>query len=171
MSFADELLEQAFHLLNKDGSTPQQASLRRAVSTAYYALFHLLVDEAVANWGIEHQRSTLARTFAHSSMAKVCEDSVKNFYIAQQPPVLLPLKDVAQTFSELQQKRHIADYDNSTVWTRANAEVWVIKAEMAFASWRAIRTQPQAQDFLLYLFLPKLFPAAKNKEKQERGAD
>ena len=25
---------------------PKQASLRRALSTAYYALFHLLVDEA-----------------------------------------------------------------------------------------------------------------------------
>jgi hypothetical protein len=29
----------------------KQASLRRAVSTAYYALFHLLIDEAVGKWG------------------------------------------------------------------------------------------------------------------------
>jgi uncharacterized protein (UPF0332 family) len=135
MSFADELLEQAFHLLNKDGSAPKQASLRRAVSTAYYAVFHLLIDEAVGNWGVEHQRSTLARTFEHGSMAKVCEDSVRDFYIAQQPAPLLPLKDVAQTFTELQQKRHIADYDNSTVWTKANAETWVTKAETAFNNW------------------------------------
>jgi hypothetical protein len=63
MGFADDLLEQAYHLLNKDGDDPKEASLRRAVSTAYYALFHLLIDEAVSNWGIIRQRSNLARMF------------------------------------------------------------------------------------------------------------
>jgi len=62
MSFSDQLLEQAYHLLNKDGDEPNEASLRRAVSTAYYSLFHLLIDEAVGNWGFAHQRSRLART-------------------------------------------------------------------------------------------------------------
>jgi len=33
------------------GKNPKQASLRRAVSTAYYALFHLLIDEAVSKVG------------------------------------------------------------------------------------------------------------------------
>ena len=37
MAFADDLLEQAYHLVRKDGQNPKQASLRRAVSTAYYA--------------------------------------------------------------------------------------------------------------------------------------
>ncbi len=46
MSFADDLLTQAEHLANWE-SEPTQAALRRAVSTAYYALFHLLIDEAV----------------------------------------------------------------------------------------------------------------------------
>ena len=130
MSFAEDLLEQAYHLSNKDGSTPKQASLRRAVSTAYYALFHLLIDEAVGKWGVEHQRGTLARTFEHGSMSKVCEEFVKGFYIAKEPPDLLPLKNVAQTFSDLQQQRHIADYDNSIVWTKAKAETWVRNSEI-----------------------------------------
>jgi hypothetical protein len=38
MSFADDLLEQAYHLANRESKKPKQASLRRAVSTAYYAL-------------------------------------------------------------------------------------------------------------------------------------
>lgn len=158
MSFADDLLEQAYHLLNKDGENPKEASLRRAVSTAYYALFHLLIDEAVSNWGIVHQRSILARTFEHGNMKKICDEHVKNFYIAKQPPAGLQLKDVAQTFSELQQKRHTADYDNSYAWTRVRAESWIDKASVAFDNWRAIRNQPEAQDYLLYLFLPKLLP-------------
>ena len=35
------------------------------------------------------------------------------------------MKDVAQTFSELQQKRHTADYDNAYNWTKTNAESWI----------------------------------------------
>lgn len=50
MAFADDLLEQAYHLANLDSGEPKQASLRRAVSTAYYALFHLLIDETVGHW-------------------------------------------------------------------------------------------------------------------------
>jgi hypothetical protein len=68
MSFADDLLEQAYDLANKQPANPKQASLRRAVSAAYYALFHLLIDEAVSNWAVERQRGLLARTFAHDRM-------------------------------------------------------------------------------------------------------
>jgi hypothetical protein len=68
MAFAADLLEQAYHLANLESGEPKQASLRRAVSTAYYALFHLLIDEAVGNWGVARQRSILARTFDHGKM-------------------------------------------------------------------------------------------------------
>ena len=37
MAFAEDLLDQAFLLLTKETKNPKQASLRRAVSTAYYA--------------------------------------------------------------------------------------------------------------------------------------
>src|SRR5712692_5365690 len=47
MPYADDLLEQARHLANREKKRPRQASLRRAVSTAYYALFHLLISEAL----------------------------------------------------------------------------------------------------------------------------
>jgi uncharacterized protein (UPF0332 family) len=49
MALAEDLLDQAFLLLNKESKNPKQASLRRVVSTAYYALFHLLIQEASAN--------------------------------------------------------------------------------------------------------------------------
>ena len=47
MSLHGDLLRQARHLAAKEPRRPLQASLRRAVSAAYYSLFHLLVDEAV----------------------------------------------------------------------------------------------------------------------------
>ena len=41
-----DLIEQAEHLVYLDPGKPKQANLRRAVSAAYYALFHYLVLEA-----------------------------------------------------------------------------------------------------------------------------
>ncbi len=53
MSFADDLLEQVNRLVTWPPTEPEQAGRRRAVSTAGYADFHLLVDEAVCNWVVE----------------------------------------------------------------------------------------------------------------------
>jgi hypothetical protein len=39
---------------------------RRAVSTAYYALFHLLIHDATRNWKRAAQRPLLARGFDQS---------------------------------------------------------------------------------------------------------
>src|SRR5260370_40895720 len=77
MPFADDPLEQAYDLAHKEATNSKQASLRRAVSTAYYALFHLLIDEAVSKWAVERQRSILARTFEHSKMKAICDDVLK----------------------------------------------------------------------------------------------
>src|ERR1035438_5650076 len=63
MAFAEDLLEQAYHLARRERTKPRQASLRRAISTAYYALFHLLIREATGNWKRDVQRARLARTF------------------------------------------------------------------------------------------------------------
>lgn len=72
MAFHDDLLQQAHHLARLDRRRPKQASLRRAVSAAYYALFHHLIAEAVAYWRIEEQRHTLARVFEHGKMKNAC---------------------------------------------------------------------------------------------------
>jgi hypothetical protein len=156
MSFPDDLLQQAYHLANKERKNPKQASLRRAVSTAYYALFHLLIDEALSNWGLARQRSILARTFEHGKMRSVCDTHVKSFMSSGQPASGLQLKNVASAFIQLQQERHAADYDNAVVWSRTNTVSAIDIAKAAFRDWRAIRTQPQAQDYLLQLFLPKM---------------
>jgi hypothetical protein len=65
MSLPDELLALAGHLANLDMEAHRQASLRRAVSTAYYALFHLLVSETTLNWSRDETRSALGRLFEH----------------------------------------------------------------------------------------------------------
>lgn len=46
MSIHKDLLQQARLLAILDEKRPKQANLRRAISSAYYALFHYLIDEA-----------------------------------------------------------------------------------------------------------------------------
>ena len=52
MSLHADLLEQAEQLAQLDPRRPKQANLRRAVSSAYYALFHLLTWEASALYAV-----------------------------------------------------------------------------------------------------------------------
>ena len=53
MSLHDDLLEQAQQLAQLDARRPKQANLRRVVSSAYYALFHLLASETSALYAAE----------------------------------------------------------------------------------------------------------------------
>src|SRR6266404_3678937 len=51
---------------------PSQASLRRAVSTACYALFHLLTEEAARRWsGASEARTGMERAFQHGPMKNI----------------------------------------------------------------------------------------------------
>jgi hypothetical protein len=73
-----DLLEQAVRLAKLDAKKPKQANLRRAVSSAYYALFHHLVDEACrVQIGAQHNqapfRQVLGRAFVHTVMKEACK--------------------------------------------------------------------------------------------------
>ena len=150
MSFAEDLLEQAHYLAYRDQG---QASLRRAVSTAYYALFHLLIDDAVNNWAVDHQRRVIARTFEHGKMRDVCDALVRAIRSGIQKPK--ELNDVAVAFTQLQQHRHTADYDIGENWTLRDVENVLELADKAFAAWAAVRSHKEAQDFILDLMMPK----------------
>jgi uncharacterized protein (UPF0332 family) len=159
MPYAEHLLEQAKHLANREKKRPRQASLRRAVSTAYYALFHLLIHEATLNWKLVDQRALLARFFEHGKMkaaSKKQRDEI-NAYLKTNPapcPELdcaKHLHHVADTFFQAQQQRHTADYDNSTTWTRTDVMTLIDLVDAAFQSWRQIRGDPTAQAYLISL--------------------
>lgn len=158
MAYHDDLLNQALHLVHKEPRNPRQASLRRAVSTAYYALFHLLISEAVANWNRVNLRAALSRAFDHGIMKAASnriQDTRQFPFPGEEPGVVAALKTVAKTFAQLQEKRHIADYDNTTFWTRTEALAQVKSAEQAFATWKPIRNEQVAQAYLVSLVVKK----------------
>src|ERR1700685_2635147 len=138
-----DLLAQARHLANKGVGTPHQERLRRAVSTSYYALFHLLVSEASAllTSGDGKLQHLVARAFEHGDMHRACSTFASGGALpalvdAHYGSVTLPpeLKVVAQAFLDLQGARHDADYATHRGWTRTEALTEVERAEKAFES-------------------------------------
>ena len=78
MALEHDLLRQSRLLAQHEPRRPKQASLRRAVSVAYYALFHLLTSEAanrlVTGPDRDDLRATLRRAFEHNEMKDACKE-------------------------------------------------------------------------------------------------
>jgi hypothetical protein len=156
VAYHDDLLQQAFDLVHKDPVQPTQASLRRSVSAAYYSLFHLLISETVANWSLDSSRDALGRMFEHSAMKRASvriRDSKLSSFSGEDPAVIENLKIVAQSFGRLQDRRHVADYDNGHFWSHTEALSEVTIAAKAFSVWRLIQREKIAQDFLVSLLI------------------
>jgi hypothetical protein len=154
MAYHDELIQHAIFLSELDiGNEPKQVDLRRAVSAAYYGLFHLFTTEAAENWKNAHQRDRFARMFDHGRM-KTCCSRISSRPLPSDPaeiPAAANLKLIADSFVKLQQARHIADYDSSRVWSRTQVWEMITQAEDAIAAWSNIREKDMAQDYLLDL--------------------
>lgn len=158
MAYHDDLLRQAHQLVHREPRNPRQASLRRAVSTAYYALFHLLISEAVANWTRASLRAALGRAFDHGVMKAASnriQDTRQFPFTGEDPRVVAALRDVAKAFAQLQEKRHTADYDNTTFWTRTEALAQVKSAAQVFKTWKSIRNEQIAQEYLVSLVVKR----------------
>ena len=159
MSLAAELLAQARILATIDPGIPSQANLRRAISSAYYAVFHLLIAESVSTLISPQPRGLgerVSRSFSHAEMQKVCaaigkNDLVEKFGTLFGSGISSELRFVAGRFTVLQQVRHEADYDVGKVFTRSVTLTHVDDAESAFASWALIRQTDEATVFLTAL--------------------
>jgi uncharacterized protein (UPF0332 family) len=86
---SSDLLKQAKDLASQDRNRPKDASVRRAISTAYYSLFHFLLDEASGMLVGTSQkdkpiRHLLSRCFGHGQMLKL----VKRLSVRPQKPLL-----------------------------------------------------------------------------------
>src|ERR1035441_4006431 len=161
MAYADDLLDLAQYLANLEPANPRQACLRRAVSTAYYALFHLLISEATLNWGRPELRSELGRVFEHGRMksASVEKRAALNAEFGKNPPpsrelvISKRLHTVVHTFIQVQQKRNDADYDTGKEGNQTDVLTQIAAGSNAFESWRAIGEEPVAQAYLVWVWL------------------
>lgn len=159
MGLAQDLLQQATHLATYQGANPDQAALRRSVSTAYYALFHLLIEDAGQRWqGSPEAITALERAFNHGPMKNSSiqfKGSTWTDWHGISQPVPPELQRVARTFIELQEERHTADYNNHEQWTVSDVQSLLSTASSAFQDWLAIRSHPMAGNYLLSMLLGK----------------
>ncbi len=142
-------------------AAPAEANLRRGVSTAYYALFHLIVGEAMTRIVADPAlRSRVARSFQHDKMKQVCQeysearpDNAGQLTLRSGVVIPVQLHDLGTAFVLLQNARHQADYDTGTTLTHEEADIQVVTAEAAFLDWDAIQAHPAAAVFLTEVFL------------------
>jgi uncharacterized protein (UPF0332 family) len=171
MTLHDDLLATAKYLTRRNNNKPTEADLRRSVSTAYYALFHRLIQAAINRLlpGAD-QQAVLARMFEHGRMKGLCQKVVELEQLGQKPAgkqrpawadaflTLLgtapkELLQVAEAFVAAQDARHTADYDRAAAIDRKGAGDLVSRVEKAFTHLAAVETTPAGQAFLLLLLV------------------
>jgi uncharacterized protein (UPF0332 family) len=137
-------------------------NLRRAVSSAYYALFHLLTSEASALYAAEFGLAArINRTLNHGEMRKVssmiANNKLPKGVQAPRARYITPkeVKTVANAFVDLQQARHEADYDLTRTFIRKEALEFVQMAREAFESWEAAKKTDDARLYLACFHLWK----------------
>ncbi len=148
MGLADELLDDARFLADKAIADQRKSHMRRAISTAYYAVFHLFVEDFVEHWEFPDQRARLGRMFNHGAMRTGFTPKDKN----NTTQIERDLIDITTSFVQLQEDRQRADYDSG--WTLVETDVRnsVTLAEEVFEKWRRIRGEDPARHHLLSMF-------------------
>lgn len=145
---------------------PAPAFLRRGVSTAYYALFHLLVYETMARVIADPTlREDLGRLIGHEQTKSVCKE-----YAEAQPDhagvmklkagAAIPpqLQSIGLAFVTLIDARHRGDYDPRAAADPTHAEAFtsLMTAEDAFLDWVAVQGDPAAGAMLTKIFMASL---------------
>jgi hypothetical protein len=163
----DHLLDQADRLTATLGvGPPRQADLRRAISSSYYALFHSVLIEAADEFIGRTKRDTsryalVYRSVTHRSLRALCEDVAKS-KMPNKYDIYVPrggfdadLRSLATAVVDLQEKRHLADYDPMYRVRTSDAVLAVATGRAALSRFRrATRAQRRAFVSLL-LFSPR----------------
>ncbi len=130
-----DLIATAKHLANRPGRKPRQSDLKRALSTAYYALFHSLAKSCAdmligTDAGARKAWQQVYRALDHNFAKSACQ----NGNISRFPQ---EIQDFANAFVGLQSKRHSADYDPYSKFYKSQVLLDVANAEIVMAGFKA----------------------------------
>ena len=148
-----ELTAQALRLARATRQRPRQVDVNRAVSAAYYALFHTLTRlcaDTIA--GTTKARSSKAwlqtyRALAHGFARNACAQVRSKGF----PP---EIERFANAIVDLQRLRHDADYDPSRTFKRSEVIPLVERAETAILDLRKA-PRPDLPAFVALVLLPE----------------
>ena len=157
----DDLLNTADDLVAGDGKSrkPRQSNLRRAVSTAYYAMFHCLAiccANALAGSSGPHRSKhawrQVYRALEHGLARNNCRN--KNF-LSKFPQ---EVEDFANAFVSLQEKRHSADYDPFARFNKLEVESDIAAARRVIEGFQSASTKHRRAFAVYVLFKTRADP-------------
>ncbi|RMD87003.1 MAG: hypothetical protein D6807_08685 [Alphaproteobacteria bacterium] len=126
-------------LATSGSGKPSQVNLRRAVSSAYYALFHCLArccaDTLVGGYGADRSRHAwrqVYRALEHGFAKNAC---TARKFIKKFPQ---EIQDFAGTFVTMQEKRHAADYDPTACFLKSEVLKAIEATETALKNFRNV---------------------------------
>jgi hypothetical protein len=163
----DHLLEQANSLVfSLPRRKPKQVDLRRAVSAAYYAVFHQLLisasDEFIGRTLRQDKRYTLVyRSIDHSAVRRISEEAARSKPTVKYQSFINSdgFEKNIRTFSTnllvLQAKRHEADYDPSHMLSLVDAQFAIYLAAIAIESFASASADDRKLFLTLLLFPPR----------------
>ena len=171
MTYVSHLLDQAELLASHERGRPRQASLRRAVSTTYYALFHFLIERSTCQLVGGPQapaiRQVLARAYVHGDMRTASRTFMnglgglpQNAQAALAGTAFPPgLGSIAREFADHQMERHAADYDRTATFARQDVQTLVARTRQTINAWPALEQTAAGRYYLLALLVPGMLKA------------
>lgn len=130
-----DLLRAAYQLaLEPSIGRPRQANLRRAVSTAYYALFHALAnccaDMLAGSTRTSRNQRAWRQTYRALEHGHAKNQCMNQSVMSQFPP---EIQSFGEVFAGIQALRHIADYDPDPglAFTRSRTLRFIEQSEQA----------------------------------------
>jgi NAD(P)-dependent dehydrogenase (short-subunit alcohol dehydrogenase family) len=160
----EHLFAQADSLTAARGA-PRQADLRRAISAAYYGVFHFTLTAAADMVAGAGSRSTSLYSLAyrsvdHARLRTLCRQLSE----PRIPRDLLSyartdgfgrIVDFAEVVAQLHELRSLADYDPSRRFLLDDARTAVADAREAIKSFEAANTEQRRAFLTLLLFKPR----------------
>lgn len=133
---------------------PRQAMLRRAVSTAYYAMFHALCQSNADTLVGQSPPGPHADLWVETYRAlqhRTAKNRLASYIQLAQDPVL---RDFGQVFVNVQQQRISADYDPRARFVRSEVITVIGRSEAAIHAFYNTPT-PTRRRLAIYLLVPR----------------
>ena len=147
----EHLLQIAIDLAEANPRRPRRADLCRAVSTAYYAMFHCLARTCADSLagrsrsvGNRPMWRRVYRALEHRQARTRCENVPPSFPEEMQ--------GFGQTFAELQGRRHLADYDPDYLVRKSNVTAVINDARTAIDRFLATPASVR-RDFAIHVLM------------------
>ena len=150
----DDLLDIAGRLAaGSGGNPPSQTDLRRAASSAYYALFHAVAqsnaDTLVGDDPLDRDQDAWRqayRALEHGYARQRCQQAQRN------PRFSPAVQRLAEYFGQLQTLRSRADYDPDEIFSLGEIQAAITQTGRHIAAFRAAPAR-ERRAFAVYILM------------------